>query len=167
MLNRNSCIVVGIALTMAMAVAAFAGIPGPPAGNFKKVGQIYMERHAGSQAATEYQQFRFSLDPGYTLDLSYHQPAAVFAGGDKDKADSKLTSANIPAGVYLEPGGGWYWSIQPPLQLLANTDDLTEDGKIRSYTFGASLYCGPEPSGGPGCNSHVDVWVKQKRLVKK
>jgi hypothetical protein len=160
MFNRHFCTIAGIAVFMG--IAAFAGTPGPPAGNFKKVGQIYMEINAGSQAATVYKQLRFSLDPGFTLDTSYHQPAAVFAGGDKEKATSPLQAANIPAGLYIEPGGGWFWSIQAPLQLLANTDDMTDDGRIRSYTFGASLYCGPEPSGGPGCNSHIDVWAKQK-----
>jgi hypothetical protein len=156
-----------MAATAAMVVTTFAGTPNPPAGNFKKVGQLYMERNAGDQAATDYKQLRFSADPGFTLDTSYHQPAANFAGGDKDKATSPLGPANIPGGVYIEPGGGWYWSIQGPLQLFGNTDDLGEDGRIKSYTFGANLYCGPEPKGGPGCNSHIDVWVKQKPIAKK
>lgn len=157
----------GWTLGAVLTFGAMVAIAGPPAGNFKKVGQIYMERNSGDQGATDYKQLRFTVEPGYVIDKSYHQPSAAFAGGDKDKATSPLSPANIPAGLYIEPGGGWYWSIQGPMQLFANTDDMTDDGRVKSYTFGASLYCGPEPKPGPGCNSHVDVWVKQKPVVKK
>jgi len=92
MKKRYFCVITGIA---AMVVAAFAGTPNPPAGNFKKVGQLYMERNAGDQAATDYKQLRFSLDPGFSLDTTYHQPAAAFAGGDKDKATSPLGPATF------------------------------------------------------------------------
>jgi hypothetical protein len=141
----------------------------PPDNTFKHAEpKLYMERHAGSGADTVTVEAQFIPDPGYTIDTDYHQPAPVkFAGGDRDSASSPLTVNDIPPGVFLQPGGGWYWSIQGPLKLYVNVNDFGPDGKPKAYTFSARLYCGPEPSGGPGCNANMDVWVKQKRIAKK
>ena len=152
---------------LGLLVAVQQAVAGPPDNTFKSAGQLYMARNSGDSADTQTKEVRFKPDPGYIVDTAYHkntEPPNIFAGGDQQKASSDLHVSDIPNGIYLETGGGWYWSIQPPLRLYANTDDLTPDGRVQSYTFTARLYCGPEPKPGPGCNSHMDVWFKQKPI---
>jgi len=141
----------------------------PPDNTFKYGGKLYMARNQGDTADTQLKEVRLTPDMGFIIDSSYHQssePRNAFAGGDQQKATSPLQPNDIPNGIYLEAGGGWYWSIQPPLKLYGNMDDLTPDGRVQSYTFTARLYCGPEPAPGPGCNAYVDVWFKQKAMPK-
>jgi hypothetical protein len=83
---------------------------GPPDSTFKHAEpKLYMERQAGTSGDTVVKEARLVPDPGYTIDTSYHQPAPVkFAGGDHDVADSPIKVTDIPAAVFLQPGGGWY-----------------------------------------------------------
>jgi hypothetical protein len=160
-----AALVGGALLMMAGALPVNAG---PPDKTFKHAGQLYISRNQGDTADTHEKEVRLTPDRGYMIDLSYHQPNDPgFAGGDQQKATSPLRVSDIPAGIYIETGGGWYWSIQPPLKVYGNMDDLTADGRVQSYTFTARLYCGPEPPPGPGCNAHLDVWFKQRPIPKK
>jgi hypothetical protein len=167
-----------VRLVVAMLVLVFAALfvrgtlgsfTGPPDSTFKHAEpKLYMERQAGTSGDTVVKEARFVPDPGYTIDTSYHQPAPVkFAGGDHDVADSPLKVTDIPAAVFLQPGGGWYWSIQPPLKLYVDVNDFGPDGRPTAYTFSARLYCGPEPHPGPGCNANMDVWIKQKPIKSR
>ena len=156
-----------LAVLMGLLVSVQQLTAGPPDKTFKSAGQLYMARNQGDSADTQTKEVRLTPDPGYMIDLSYQQPTEPpnrFAGGDQQKASSPLHVSDIPKGVYIETGGGWYWSIQPPLRLYGNMDDLSPDGRVQSYTFTARLYCGPEPPPGPGCNAKLDVWFKQKAI---
>jgi hypothetical protein len=149
-------------------VCARQALANPPDATFKSAGQMYMARSNHQTADTQEKELVFVPDHGMTIDLSYHQdtpPPKGFAGGDEQKATSQLAPADIPKGIYLEADGGWYWSIPGPIRLYGNLDDAA--GNIKSYTFIARIYCGPEPAPGPGCNVKLNVWFKQKPAAAK
>src|SRR5882762_10584623 len=104
---RLGVVLVALSLAVFFVTNSIGRPAGPPDGSFKHAEpKLYMERQAGTSGDTVVKEARLVPDKGYMIDTSYHQPAPVrFAGGDRDAADSPLKATDIPAGVYLQPGG--------------------------------------------------------------
>lgn len=90
------------------------------------------------------------LPSGFTLDTSYQQASPSGSGG---RAGSILSSQQIPAGIYIMPGGvGSYgWAVSDPV--------------LTGNRFEMYLYCSMDQAVvnvlHPGCTVWVDVCAKR------
>jgi hypothetical protein len=135
-----------------------------PDNTFKKAqGRMYCEANPGHPACHATGTLTITLDPGYTIDRSYHQSAIPCCGGDENGNGS---STAIPAGVYMEFAGGrdGEWGIFN-VRLVADSTNVDENGVVRAWTIQADTYCGPSAAVGKGgCNANAYGWIKQKKL---
>ena len=159
-------------LSVMLVVAMLCGVgaqlqkvhAGPPDNSFRKAdGRIYCEANPGHPGCHASGQLTITLDPGYTIDRSYHQNAMPCCGGDEN-SNGNLTS--IPAGVYMEFAGGkdGEWGIFN-VKLVADSSNVDENGVVRAWTIVADSYCGPSGAlGKGGCNANAYGWIKVKRI---
>jgi hypothetical protein len=149
-----------IPLAAWLAVSASAEAPD---NSFKKAeGRMYCEAPHGGQGCHGHATLTISLDPGYTIDRSFHQSSLHCCGGTEN---GNGASTQIPAGVYMEFVGGsdGEWGIFN-VKLVADSNNVDDDGVVRAWTIEADTYCGPSAAFGKGgCNVNGYGWVKQKR----
>jgi hypothetical protein len=148
----------------------FGSGPLPPAradapdNSFKKAqGRMYCEANPGHPACHAVGTLTITLDPGYTIDRSYHQSALRCCGGEEN---GNGNSTEIPAGVYMEFNGGHdgEWGIFN-IKLVADSSNVDENGVVRAWTITGDVYCGPSGAVGKGgCNANAYGWIKQKRV---
>lgn len=162
-IKRLSAVVVAAALcgVVMQVKRAYAG---PPDNTFRKAeGRIYCEANPGHPGCHASGQLTITLDPGYTIDRSYHQSPIPCCGGDEN-SNGSLTAT--PAGVYMEFAGGkdGEWGIFN-VKLVADSSNVDENGVVRAWTIIADSYCGPSGAFGKGgCNANAYGWIKVKRI---
>ena len=154
-----------IIMFAAFASASFLVVPlkaDAPDNTFKKAdGRMYCEANPGQPACHGRRTLTITLDPGKTIDRSYHQGSKPCCGGDEN---SNGANTEIPAGVYVEYNGGSQgeWGVFN-IKLIADSSNVGDDGFVRAWTIEADTYCGPTGRlGGGGCNVNGYAWVKQK-----
>jgi hypothetical protein len=95
---------------------------------------------------------------GFKIDRSYQQKQINCCGGG---ASSPIRPSDVPAGIDIEVDGGLYWSVLPPVQLVAIAFD--DNNVVTQWGINiGGLYCGPGAPGQGGCNIKVDVYAKSK-----
>lgn len=133
-----------------------------PDNSFKKAqGRMYCEAPHGGQGCHGHAILTISLDQGYTIDRSFHQGSLPCCGGDEN---GNGASTAIPAGAYMEFAGGrdGEWGIFN-VKLVADSNNVDENGVVRAWTIEADVYCGPSAAFGKGgCNVNGYGWIKQK-----
>jgi hypothetical protein len=162
MRQTTAVVFLGFAALVFTLVAAPAKAD-PPAGNFKKATSWFHcdadHGHGGVHGA---QSVKIPLDSGYVIDKSQQQGSINCCGGDEN--GNGATTA-VPPGVYVEysHGGNGEWGLFG-LNLVADVNDIGDDGSIRAWTVTATdVYCGPSSAFGKGgVNMKAYVWVKQK-----
>jgi hypothetical protein len=133
---------------------------------FTYAGRLYAS--SGSGQTDDVKEDHWILLPLNTvLDATYDQPAEPFrnSGGG---AQSTLTAADIPPGVYVECDGsdthGKRWAVLPPysgLPILSAT--FNRDYTVRQFQLTFGLYADTGSSlGNGGANTIVDIWYKPK-----
>jgi hypothetical protein len=125
---------------------------------FECMGRLYGEANQGGPAY--HGDLKVAFPSGFRLDVSYQQDAvACFGGGNTSCGD--LRASDIPRGIYIIPGGSYYWAVLKPITFSQTIGDI-KDGMPQpgQFEFGMHLYCGPAGFPGPGCNVHVDVCAK-------
>lgn len=135
-----------------------------PDNTFKKAqGRLYCEANPGRPACHATGTLTITLDPGYTIDRSFHQTSLPCCGGDEN-GNGNTTA--VPAGVYMEFNGGrdGEWGVFN-VRLVADSTNVDENGVVRAWTIMGDVYCGPSGGVGKGgCNANAYGWIKQKRL---
>jgi len=140
--------------------------PDAPDSTFKKAsGRMYCEANHGASACKSIGRLTVSLDPGYTIDRSYHQGTIPCCGGDENR-NGNITE--IPPGVYMEFVGGrdGEWGVFG-IRLVADSTSVNDDGQVTAWTITSDqVYCGPSAAVGKGgCNVNAYAWIKQKRVA--
>jgi hypothetical protein len=134
-----------------------------PDNTFKKAsGRMYCEAPAHGQACHDHGTLTISLDPGYTIDHSYHQGLIPCCGGEEN---GNRNGTEIPGGVYMEFAGGndGEWGVFN-IKLVADSGNVDDKGLVRAWTITGDVYCGPSAGiGKGGCSVNAYGWVKQKR----
>jgi hypothetical protein len=138
--------------------------PDAPDNTFKKAqGRMYCEANPRQPACHSTGTLTITLDPGYTIDRSYHQGAIPCCGGEENHNGK---STEIPAGVYMEFAGGHdgEWGVFK-VKLVADSNNIDENGVVKAWTITGDVYCGPSGAPGKGgCNANAYGWIKQKRI---
>lgn len=148
-----------------VAVTLFLVVPlkaDAPDNTFKKAdGSMYCSANPGQQACHGHRTLTITLDPGKTIDRSYHQGSKPCCGGNEN---GNGANTEVPAGVYVEYNGGseGEWGIFN-IKLTADSSNVDENGVVRAWTIEADTYCGPTARvGGGGCNVNGFAWIKEK-----
>jgi hypothetical protein len=123
---------------------------------------------SGSNPTDEAKEDHWMLLPLNTvLDSTYDQPAQPFSNSGGG-AQSPLTAADIPPGIYVECGGsdthGKRWAVLPPYSGLSILSaSFNRDYTVRQFrlTFGLYAYTGTSLGNG-GATTTVDIWYKPK-----
>jgi hypothetical protein len=117
------------------------------------------------------------LTPNIHIDQSYRQSSIGPVANGKSDARSHFTVSQVPAGIFITPGGddsaSHGWAVgdgpSPVIQLAPAAWDL-QTNSISQYKFGMRLYCttgsGEYDRTTGGCNVHVDVCYKPLATVK-
>lgn len=136
----------------------------PPDNTFKKLGgRLYCEAPARGTGCHADGSLVLTLDKGEVIDRAYTQGPLRCCGGDENKNGMLVP---IPAGVYMHFGGGsdGEWAVYN-VRLVADANNVDEQGRVRAWTVIAHVYCGPSAAVGKGgCNGNAEAWVKTKKV---
>lgn len=123
---------------------------------------MYCEAPHGGSGCHGSGRLTITLDPGCTIDRSYHQGSISCCGGNENTNGAQT---EIPAGVRVQFVGGddGEWGIFN-IRLVADSDNVDENGVVRGWTITGDVYCGPSAAAFTGgCNVNGYAWIKQKR----
>lgn len=135
-----------------------------PGNGFKQAsGRMYCEAGHGGSACHASGRLTITLDPGFTIDRSYHQGSIPCCGGNEN---GNGNNTEIPGGVYMRFAGGsdGEWGVFN-IRLVADSDNVDENGVVRGWTITGDVYCGPSAAVGTGgCNVNAYAWIKQRPI---